>query len=141
MGENGAGHYVKMVHNGIGYGDMQLICEAYNLMKTGLGLGADQMHEVFAGWQGGELNSYLVEITRDILAYKDAERPAAGGPDPRYGRPEGDGEMDRPVAPQRGRHRAQKALRPAGAGKTQKRKSPSGIGACLARAREVRKIG
>jgi 6-phosphogluconate dehydrogenase len=73
VGENGAGHYVKMVHNGIEYGDMQLICEAYNLMKTGLGLSADQMHEVFAEWNKGELDSYLIEITRDILAYKDTD--------------------------------------------------------------------
>ena len=73
VGENGAGHYVKMVHNGIEYGDMQLICEAYNLMKTGLGLSADEMHEVFAEWNKGELNSYLIEITRDILAFKDAD--------------------------------------------------------------------
>jgi 6-phosphogluconate dehydrogenase len=73
VGENGAGHYVKMVHNGIEYGDMQLICEAYNLMKTGLGMGADQMHQVFAEWYQGELNSYLIEITRDILAFKDTD--------------------------------------------------------------------
>ena len=73
VGENGAGHYVKMVHNGIEYGDMQLICEAYNLMKTGLGLSADEMHQVFAEWQKGELNSYLIEITRDILAFKDKD--------------------------------------------------------------------
>src|SRR5215831_5299049 len=73
VGENGAGHYVKMVHNGIEYGDMQLICEAYNLMKTGLGLSAEQMHEVFAEWNKGELDSYLIEITRDILAFKDAD--------------------------------------------------------------------
>src|SRR5688572_24019241 len=73
VGENGAGHYVKMVHNGIEYGDMQLICEAYNLMKTGLGLSADQMHQVFAEWNKGELDSYLIEITRDILAFKDAD--------------------------------------------------------------------
>ena len=73
VGENGAGHYVKMVHNGIEYGDMQLICEAYNLMKTGLGLSADKMHEVFAEWNQGELNSYLIEITRDILAFKDTD--------------------------------------------------------------------
>src|SRR6059036_210134 len=73
VGENGAGHYVKMVHNGIEYGDMELICEAYNLMKTGLGLSAGQMHEVFAEWNKGELNSYLIEITRDILAFKDAD--------------------------------------------------------------------
>src|SRR6476661_8609299 len=73
VGENGAGHYVKMVHNGIEYGDMQLICEAYNLMKTGLGLSADQMHQVFAEWNKTELDSYLIEITRDILAYKDTD--------------------------------------------------------------------
>ncbi|HOJ09424.1 MAG TPA: decarboxylating NADP(+)-dependent phosphogluconate dehydrogenase [Clostridiales bacterium] len=71
VGENGAGHFVKMVHNGIEYGDMQLICEAYHLMKDLLGMSADEMHEVFKEWNEGELNSYLVEITRDILAYKD----------------------------------------------------------------------
>src|SRR2546422_179628 len=73
VGENGAGYYVKMVHNGIEYGDMQVICEAYNLMKTGLGLSAEQMHPVFAEWNQGELNSYLIEITRDILAFKDTD--------------------------------------------------------------------
>jgi len=73
VGANGAGHYVKMVHNGIEYGDMQLICEAYNLMKTGLGLNADEMHEVFKEWNKGELDSYLIEITRDILAFKDTD--------------------------------------------------------------------
>jgi 6-phosphogluconate dehydrogenase len=71
VGENGAGHYVKMVHNGIEYGDMQLICEAYQLMKEGLGMTADEMHQVFAEWNQGELDSYLIEITRDILAFKD----------------------------------------------------------------------
>lgn len=73
VGENGAGHYVKMVHNGIEYGDMQLICEAYNIMKNGLGLSAPEMHEVFAEWNQGELDSYLIEITRDILAFKDTD--------------------------------------------------------------------
>jgi 6-phosphogluconate dehydrogenase len=73
VGEGGAGHYVKMVHNGIEYGDMQLIGEAYNLMKTGLGLTPEQMREVFAEWNKGELNSYLIEITRDILAFKDTD--------------------------------------------------------------------
>src|SRR5437667_406926 len=73
VGENGAGHYVKMVHNGIEYGDMQLICEAYNLMKTGLGLSAEQMHPIFSDWNQGELDSYLIEITRDILAFKDTD--------------------------------------------------------------------
>jgi 6-phosphogluconate dehydrogenase len=71
MGEDGAGHYVKMVHNGIEYGDMQLICEAYQLLKEGLGMGNEEMHQVFAEWMKGELNSYLIEITRDILGYKD----------------------------------------------------------------------
>ena len=71
MGEDGAGHYVKMVHNGIEYGDMQLICEAYQLMKEGLGMSNEEMHDVFAEWNKGELDSYLIEITRDILAYKD----------------------------------------------------------------------
>jgi len=73
VGENGAGHFVKMVHNGIEYGDMQLICEAYHLMKDLLGMTADEMHEVFREWNEGELNSYLIEITRDILAYKDED--------------------------------------------------------------------
>jgi 6-phosphogluconate dehydrogenase len=71
VGENGAGHFVKMVHNGIEYGDMQLICEAYQLMKDLLGMSAQEMHEVFKAWNEGELNSYLVEITRDILAYRN----------------------------------------------------------------------
>ncbi len=73
VGENGAGHFVKMVHNGIEYGDMQLICEAYHLMRDLLGMSADEMHQVFAEWNEGELNSYLIEITRDILAVKDED--------------------------------------------------------------------
>ncbi len=73
VGEQGAGHYVKMVHNGIEYGDMQLICEAYNLMRDGLGMSAQEMHEVFAEWNKGDLDSFLVEITRDILAFKDTD--------------------------------------------------------------------
>ena len=73
VGENGAGHYVKMVHNGIEYGDMQLICEAYDLLKHGLGLTADELHEVFAEWNKGELDSYLIEISRDIFAKKDED--------------------------------------------------------------------
>lgn len=71
VGENGAGHFVKMVHNGIEYGDMQLICEAYQIMKELLGMSADEMHEVFVEWNKGDLNSYLIEITGDILAYKE----------------------------------------------------------------------
>jgi 6-phosphogluconate dehydrogenase len=73
VGENGAGHYVKMVHNGIEYGDMQLICEAYDLLQRGLGLNADELHEVFAEWNKGELDSYLIEISRDIFAKKDED--------------------------------------------------------------------
>ncbi|MBE6688530.1 MAG: decarboxylating NADP(+)-dependent phosphogluconate dehydrogenase [Ruminococcaceae bacterium] len=73
VGEGGAGHFVKMVHNGIEYGDMQLICEAYQLMRDYLGMSADEMHEVFAEWNKAELDSYLIEITRDILAYKDTD--------------------------------------------------------------------
>jgi len=73
VGEDGAGHYVKMVHNGIEYGDMELICEAYQLMKGLLGYGASQMHQVFTEWNKGELESYLIEITRDILAFKDED--------------------------------------------------------------------
>ena len=73
VGENGAGHFVKMVHNGIEYGDMQMICETYQMMKKGLGMTNRQMHEVFAEWYKGELNSYLIEITRDIFAYKDED--------------------------------------------------------------------
>ena len=73
VGSDGAGHFVKMVHNGIEYGDMQLISEAYFLMKNLLGMGADEMHEVFKEWNKGELDSYLIEITRDILAYKDED--------------------------------------------------------------------
>ncbi len=71
VGENGAGHFVKMVHNGIEYGDMQLICEAYQLMRDGLGLSSEELHEIFAAWNETELDSYLIQITRDILGYKD----------------------------------------------------------------------
>jgi 6-phosphogluconate dehydrogenase len=74
VGENGAGHFVKMVHNGIEYGDMQLICECYQIMKEGLGMSNAEMHEVFKTWNEGELSSYLVEITRDILGYKDEKK-------------------------------------------------------------------
>jgi len=71
VGDNGGGHYVKMVHNGIEYGDMQLICEAYQLMREGLGLSIDEIQNIFAAWNKGVLDSYLVEITANILAYKD----------------------------------------------------------------------
>ncbi|MBO4633619.1 MAG: decarboxylating NADP(+)-dependent phosphogluconate dehydrogenase [Lentisphaeria bacterium] len=73
VGDNGAGHYVKMVHNGIEYGDMQMICEAYWIMKQVLGLSAEELHEVFAEWNKGELNSYLIEITSEIFTKKDPE--------------------------------------------------------------------
>jgi 6-phosphogluconate dehydrogenase len=73
VGSDGAGHFVKMVHNGIEYGDMQLISEAYFIMKHTLGMSAKEMHDVFAGWNKGELNSYLIEITRDILSKVDKE--------------------------------------------------------------------
>ena len=71
MGKGGAGHFVKMVHNGIEYGDMQLICESYHIMKDVLGMTADEQHQVFSQWNQGRLSSYLIEITSDILAYKD----------------------------------------------------------------------
>lgn len=73
VGEEGSGHYVKMVHNGIEYGDMQIICEAYHLMGEGLGLTTDAMHEVFAEWNKGVLDSYLIEITANILPVKDKD--------------------------------------------------------------------
>ncbi|MDO8846047.1 MAG: decarboxylating NADP(+)-dependent phosphogluconate dehydrogenase [Methylicorpusculum sp.] len=73
VGDNGAGHYVKMVHNGIEYGDMQLICEAYQLLSEGLGLSADECAGIFAQWNQGELSSYLIEITSNIMAYKDTD--------------------------------------------------------------------
>ncbi len=71
VGEGGAGHFVKMVHNGIEYGDMQLICEAYQILKELLGLTPAEMHEVFAEWNKGDLDSYLIEITRDILGFRE----------------------------------------------------------------------
>ncbi|WP_455365723.1 decarboxylating NADP(+)-dependent phosphogluconate dehydrogenase, partial [Kaarinaea lacus] len=71
IGSGGAGHYVKMVHNGIEYGDMQLICEAYHLLRFGLGLPVEALQEIFADWQHGVLDSYLIEITANILAVKD----------------------------------------------------------------------
>lgn len=73
VGETGAGHFVKMVHNGIEYGDMQLTCEAYHIMRDGLGLSPDEMSNVFNDWNKGELDSFLIEITRDILKYKDSK--------------------------------------------------------------------
>ena len=74
VGEEGAGHYVKMVHNGIEYGDMQIIAEAYHLMHDGLKLTHDEMHGIFGRWNTGELQSYLIEITRDIMAFQDVDK-------------------------------------------------------------------
>jgi 6-phosphogluconate dehydrogenase len=76
VGENGAGHFVKMVHNGIEYGDMQLINEVYHIMKEVIGLSADEMHQTFKEWNKGPLDSYLIEITRDILGFKDEDGSA-----------------------------------------------------------------
>lgn len=73
VGQDGAGHYVKMVHNGIEYGDMQLICEAYHLMRQGLGLPVEKIQEIFAQWNQGRLDSYLIEITADILTHRDSD--------------------------------------------------------------------
>jgi len=73
VGSDGAGHFVKMTHNGIEYGDMQIICEAYQIMKTYLGMTNEEMFEVFDEWNRGSLESYLIEITRDILGYRDEE--------------------------------------------------------------------
>jgi 6-phosphogluconate dehydrogenase len=73
VGRGGAGHFVKMVHNGIEYGDMQMICETYQMMKAGLGMSNTEMHDVFSRWNEGVLDSYLVEITRDILGYTDED--------------------------------------------------------------------
>jgi 6-phosphogluconate dehydrogenase len=73
VGPRGAGHYVKMVHNGIEYGDMQLICEAYNMLKSAVGLSNAELYDVFAEWNRGELDSYLIEISRDIFSAKDPE--------------------------------------------------------------------
>jgi len=73
VGRGGAGHFVKMVHNGIEYGDMQMICETYQMMKDGLGMSNQQMHDVFSKWNDGVLDSYLIEITRDIFGYVDED--------------------------------------------------------------------
>jgi 6-phosphogluconate dehydrogenase len=76
VGENGAGHFVKMVHNGIEYGDMQLICEAYQVMRDLLGMTAAEIHEIFKSWNKGDLGSYLIEITSDIFAFRDEDGSA-----------------------------------------------------------------
>ena len=88
-----------MVHNGIEYGDMQLICEAYNIMKTGLGMSADEMHEVFAEWNKGDLDSLSDrDHARHSGSRTTGDRQADRGQDPGYGRPERHGQMDREIA-------------------------------------------
>jgi 6-phosphogluconate dehydrogenase len=95
IGPDGAGHYVKMVHNGIEYGDMQLICEAYALLKGVLGLSAAELHEVFNTWNEGELGSFLIEITADIFSRIDpGHEHAARRRDSRQSRTKGNGKMD-----------------------------------------------
>ena len=79
VGELGSGNYVKMVHNGIEYGDMQLIAEAYDILKTVGGLTNEELHEVFSQWNAGELDSYLIEITAKIFAKKEEDGCVAGG--------------------------------------------------------------
>ncbi len=78
VGPRGAGHYVKMVHNGIEYGDMQLICEAYQILKEVAGLTNEELYDVFSDWNKGELQSYLIEITRDIFSVKDDQPDGSG---------------------------------------------------------------
>src|SRR5699024_7243065 len=73
IGPNGSGHYVKMVHNGIEYGDMQIIAESYSIMKNHLGLSNDEMEEIFKEWNEGELDSFLIELTADALTKKDPQ--------------------------------------------------------------------
>lgn len=73
VGQGGSGHYVKMVHNGIEYGDMQILCEAYSLLKNVIGLSHKEMGDIFEVWNKGELDSFLVEITRDILRFEDVD--------------------------------------------------------------------
>ena len=104
VGPGGAGHYVKMVHNGIEYADMQLIAEAYDLLGQGLGMGAAELAEVFEGWNAGDLDSFLIEITAKVLRQVDqATGQAAGRRDPGPGRAEGHRPLDRPVRPGAGR--------------------------------------
>ncbi len=94
LGPGSAGHYVKMVHNGIEYGLMQLIAESYDLMKRGLGLSDEELHEVYADWNQKELNSYLIEITADIFRSKTTDRQAPDRRDPRRGQAEGHRQVD-----------------------------------------------
>ncbi len=94
VGEEGAGHFVKMVHNGIEYGDMQLICEAYDLMRFGLNMAPAEISSVFTEWNQGKLESYLIEITADILAYTDEDGEPTGRQNPRHGRAKRHRKMD-----------------------------------------------
>ena len=96
IGDGGAGHYVKMVHNGIEYADMQLIAEAYDLLKNGLGLSNDELHEVFTKWNEGDLDSFLIEITAQIFARKDDQGGdgVPGGQGAGQGGAEGHGQVD-----------------------------------------------
>ena len=96
IGPQGAGHYVKMVHNGIEYADMQLIAEAYDLMKSVYGLGAPAMADIFQTWNKGDLDSYLIEITAAVLRKTDEHRQAAGRRHPRSRRSRRDRPLDRP---------------------------------------------
>ena len=104
VGPRGDGHYVKMVHNGIEYGDMQLICEAYWMLKSALGLTNDELYDVFQQWNQGDLDSYLIEITRDIFSVKDdRDRRVSRRPDPRHGRRQRHGQVDEPARARPGR--------------------------------------
>jgi 6-phosphogluconate dehydrogenase len=103
IGENGAGHYVKMVHNGIEYGDMQMICEAYALMKGLLGLKPAEMSAIFTEWNKGILDSFLIEITRTSSAEGSRDEEALRRHRPRHRRPEGHGQVDLDQRPRHGR--------------------------------------
>ena len=106
MGPDGAGHYVKMVHNGIEYGDMQLICEAYAILSSVLGLEAAELADIFGEWNEGDLDSYLIDITSQIFRkHRSRNRQAAGRRHPRQGRPERHRHLDLAVRhPAIGRH-------------------------------------
>ena len=95
VGPDGAGHFVKMVHNGIEYADMQLIAEAYDLLRRGLGMPPAEIAEVFRDWNSGDLESFLIEITAEVLAHTDAGRAAVRRRGARPGRAEGHRPLDR----------------------------------------------
>ena len=94
MGEGGAGHFVKMVHNGIEYGDMQLICEAWHIMSVALGMSESECSQVFKRWNSGLLESFLIEITGDILAYKDEDGQPRRAQHSRHSLAKRHGQMD-----------------------------------------------